>query len=68
MAILAVSKRMNHQLSNHQIFLALFREDHAALRLHDPQHFSRTRAGLPITAKSTIALAFSSDGKNDVEK
>ena len=36
-------------------------EQRAAVSLADPTRFARSRADLPQTAKSTIALAFSSD-------
>jgi len=58
-----VNQRVRRALRGHVLFAPMFREQLEGIGLADPGLFQRTRAGLPTTAKSTIALAFSSDGK-----
>eukprot|EP00614_Pseudopedinella_elastica_P015712 CAMPEP_0172646852 /NCGR_PEP_ID=MMETSP1068-20121228/240453_1 /TAXON_ID=35684 /ORGANISM="Pseudopedinella elastica, Strain CCMP716" /LENGTH=117 /DNA_ID=CAMNT_0013461117 /DNA_START=488 /DNA_END=838 /DNA_ORIENTATION=+ len=58
---MAVSKRLYQAMSSHVSFAPILAEQAAAIHLSDPALFMRTRAELPLTAKSTIALAFSSD-------
>ena len=61
MLSLFVSQRLRNLLENHLCFVDMLDEQRAAVRLGDPMRFPRTRADLPQTAKSTIALAFSSN-------
>jgi len=60
---MAVNQRVKRAVKGHVVFAPMFREQLEAIGLADPALFARTRAGLPATAKSTIALAFSSDGQ-----
>ena len=61
MAVLLVNHRLSQSLRNHVSFAPVLQEEGAARSLSDPGCFERSRAQLPPTTKSTIALAFSSD-------
>jgi len=61
MSALLLSRRFLDNARAKSSFLPVLLEQRAAVHIGSPAQYPRTRAELPRTAKSTIALAFSSD-------